>query len=100
VAGAGEGTGSYLLAACCHVHAGSGPEGLSSCCCAGPITASTCAAGTPTKVVLHLQAALPQPDALAFCRQQHGAKAGLVGGGAAVLAAARGLVKSNQVRFT
>jgi hypothetical protein len=60
-------------------------------------SASTCAAGTATKVVLYLQAARSQPDALAFCRQQHGPGAGLVGGDAAVLAAAKSLVQSNLV---
>jgi hypothetical protein len=68
------------------------------CRCAGPAQASTCAAGTPTKVVLHLQAALPQLEAQSFCRQQHGTGANLVGVGAAVLAAAQRLVRSNQVR--
>jgi hypothetical protein len=57
---------------------------------------SACADGG-TRLLLYTQQALSQPEALQFCRAQHGPAAALVGGAPAVMAAAQGLVRQAQV---
>ena len=49
-------------------------------------------------MVLYPEQYLTQPEALAFCRAQHGAAASLPSSAPAVMAAAQALVQEAQVR--
>jgi hypothetical protein len=62
------------------------------CCC---VPAATCAG--PSRVVLFLRDAMPQPEAADYCRAQLGPSATLVDRDAAIMAAAQGLVHRANV---
>jgi hypothetical protein len=49
------------------------------------------------ELILHTQQALTQPEAVRYCKQQHGADALLPPAIPAVMAAAKGLVQRAQV---
>jgi hypothetical protein len=67
-------------------------------CAVTTANTSACVANTTKKVVLYPQAALSQPQALDFCRTEHGPTASLVDSNLAVLSAAQALVQKAQVR--